>query len=76
MSDDYRPRAKNFGGEHQALDRARFFKLLLAELLDSTSFNCRRNGEHIEFCDVNHREGGSDGKWSLTKFAFTLSTKT
>jgi hypothetical protein len=49
MSDDCWPVTKNFGGEHQALDGARFFKLLLAEPFDCTSFHCGQNSEHVEF---------------------------
>jgi hypothetical protein len=49
MSDDYWPSTKNFRGEHQALDRARFFKLLLTEPFDSTRFDCGQDGEHEEF---------------------------
>jgi hypothetical protein len=49
MSDRYWPGTKNLRGEHQALDCACFFELLLTEFFDSTSFDCGQNGEHEEF---------------------------
>src|ERR1700726_4381298 len=48
MSDDRWSGAKNFRGKHQALDCARFFKFLLAEPFDCTSFDCGQNSEHVE----------------------------